>query len=489
MRVLLIEPPFERLLNLRRSFFPLGLASIGAYLEKEGHQVSIYDADSGSNTKDMKYWEACKNYHLYIKALDDDTHPIWNEVGRVIEGFNPQIVGISSMTVKVPAALKIAKLCKKISRKTILVLGGIHPTVKPEEVLSDENIDFVIRGEGEITFALLLKELTGKSNGANLPGLSFKEHNRVINNGERKLVEDLDALPFPARHLLLNLKGYYLEDLGLIMGSRGCPYQCTYCASSAMWKRKVRYRSAENILEEIKYVMSTFGSNQFTFEDDSFTVNKNLVLEFCERLQCSNLRVTWSAITRINLLTPELVSVMKKAGCNHLRVGIESGSEKILRDTQKGLTLTEIREGAKLLKRQKMYWSAYFMVGLPSETEEDIMSTLDLLDEIQPDYATISIFTPYPGTKIYDELFENGSLSPDVFQFSNFSHSSPYNYFSKNIEKEKFDQLISGALEHFDQYNSSLTRLLKRACAKFPLYIAQPPELWQDFRRYLAWRS
>jgi anaerobic magnesium-protoporphyrin IX monomethyl ester cyclase len=467
MDILLIEPPFERLQGVKRCFFPLGLTYLAAYLRNKGYTVSIYDVEYSRDTGIIPYAEAAKSYEKYLEGLKNEQHPVWQEVKLVLRQINPQIVGIS---------------CTK------LVFGGCHPTVLADQVLSSSLVDFVIRGEGELTFSGLIEALENNTSLAKIDGLSFKINDRIHHGPPRKLIPDLNQLPYPARDLLRDAHGYDSEDMGLIMGSRGCPFQCTYCASKNMWGRRVRYRSAQNIIGEIRAVQEQFGTFQFSFEDDSFTTNPKLIGEFCRQLIEQNLKISWSAITRINLLSDELIKQMRNAGCNHIRVGIESGSDKVLRATQKGLTVDQMRVGAKVLHRQGIYWSAYFMMGLPSETEEDILASIRLMHEIKPDYCTLSIFTPYPGTAIFDELKQKEMVSENM-NWSKFSHASPHNYFAPHIPRQRFEELSDYFAQEVDKHNSYFLRLMKRAKSKGVVYIQHPSELLGDVKKYLSWRK
>jgi len=489
MRLLLIEPPFERFQGIKRCFFPLGIASLAAYVRPKGYDILVYDAELGQETEIVPYAEAAKAYERFLQGLADPGHYIWQEVRQKIRDFAPDVVGISCATVKYEPALKIAALAKEWNPEVQVVLGGCHPTVLPQVVIKEQVVDFVVRGEGEVTMLELLECLeNGRRGLEDVLGLSFKVKDKIRHNPPRPLMPNLDAIPYPARDLLDNCQAYDPEDMGLLMGSRGCPFECTYCASENMWGRRVRYRSVENILGEIKEVWQRFGTTQFSFEDDSFTSRKKLVLEFCDRLIEEKLPIKWSAITRIHLLNDELLERMRAAGCNHIRVGIESGSDKVLRATKKHLTVSQIRQGAEVLRRHKIYWSAYFMAGLPCETEEDIRATIQLMKEIKPDYCTLSIFTPYPGTEIFEELRREGVVQEEM-NWARFSHASPYNYFAPQIPQERFAELMAWAAREVDRHNGNLWRLAKRAWGKLGIYLRQPKELLRDVRRYISWRK
>jgi len=487
MRVLLFEPPFERFQGIARGFFPLGLAYLAAHLISLGHDVLLVDSEHGDDTCIISYADASKAYEKYINGLENDTHYIWKEVEEHIRSYKPDLVGIGCLTPKYPSGLKIAAISKRVCPDIPVAMGGFHTAGLGHKVIEDRNVDFVVPGEGEKTLEALLPAIEAGGGFEKIPGLIFKKGKEVVVTPPGAMLSDLSALAFPARKAIYKYNEYIPEDMGLIMGSRGCPFACTYCASKKMWGRKVRFRTAENIVEEMVYVHENFGTTQFGFEDDSFTTNKKLVYEFCSLLK-KRLNINWSAITRINLLNDEMIGVMKKAGCNHIRVGIETGSEKVLLDTKKGLTLDDMRAGARVLKKSGIYWSAYFMVGLPGETAEDVRKTINFMKEIRPDYCTVSIFTPYPGTEIYYDLLKQGVVSDDM-DWSKFSHGSPYNNFAITMGNETFREMLGYAVSEFDKYNSNYFRLFRRAASKSKIYMKNPGELLNDMKRYRMWKG
>ncbi len=487
MRILLFEPPFERFQGIKRGFFPLGLISLAAHIKSLGHTVTVYDGEHDPSMRIMPYADAAKAYEKYITGLKDDTHAIWKEIEDYIISYKPDVVGIGALTPKYPSGAKIASISKRLFPDVPVIMGGFHPTGLGHRVIEDKNVDFVVVGEGEKTTEELLQAISEKGGYENIPGIIFKNGGKTVTNPPRALCKELDSFDFPARKVLHKYNEYISEDMGLIMGSRGCPFVCTYCASKKMWARNVRFRSAEKIVDEMVAVHNDFGTTQFAFEDDSFTTNKKLVYEFCELLK-KKLDVKWSAITRINLIDNDMLDAMKKAGCNHIRVGIESGSAKILKDTKKGLTLEAMRKGAEVLRKNKIYWSAYFMIGLPTETESDVVKTIEFMKQIRPDYCTVSIFTPYPGTEIFYDLIRQGIISENM-DWAKFSHGSPYNNFAIKMGQEKFREMLEYAVSEFDKYNSNYLRLFKRAASKAKIYLNEPKELLRDIERYRMWKG
>jgi len=498
MKILLIDPPFYRFIGYYNRYFPLGLAYLASVLRKEGHEVLIYDADCNVSPSKMDFTRLEDSYPDYLKSLKDENHPILQEVSHTISNFNPDIVGITVWTTFAASAFKIASLCKEYDRSVPVVMGGPHVSIKYDEVLKIcPDVDFLIRGEGEETFLELVRmigERWGNKNATfnNIKGISYRQNGEMVHNPQREFVKDLDAIPFPARDLLLNKDSYNSEDMGLLMTSRGCPYNCSYCATG-IWKRKVRYRSVDNIIKEIKFLIDAYGTKQFTFKDDSFTVNKKRVLELCDRLIKEKININWDCNTRVNLINEDLLSKMKKAGCNSIKVGIETGSEKILKLMRKGITFEQCRKSANLFRKVGIHWTGYFMMGLPSETKEEVYQTLKFMKELKPDFASFSVYEPFPGTELFEigikkGLVQNGRTLEDFYTLS------PKYYYVKDITRrvdtmanEEFEKLESEMKEAFHRYNKGLPRLAKRARSRSKLYLHEPKALWGDLRRFWGW--
>jgi len=292
--------------------------------------------------------------------------------------------------------------------------------------------------------------------------------------------------------MLVNLKYYGSEDMGLMMTSRGCPYNCSYCATS-VWGKKVRYRSIENVVREIRMVKDRGGCRQFTFKDDCFTLNKNRVIDLCGTLLKERIAINWECNTRINLIDEEILTKMKKAGCNSIKVGIESGSERVLRFINKKITLDQCKNAAKLLHKIGIHWTGYFMIGLPSETKEEMCQTLQFMKELRPDYASISVYEPFPGTELFEIGIEKGLVERDR-SLEDFFSISPKYYYVKDVQHRidtmgngEFEKIEEELKEKFHKYNAGIPRLAKRAKARGSLYAREPKILWSDFKKFLSW--
>ena len=493
MRILLIDPPFKRLTGLVNNYFPIGLGYLAAVAEQMGHEVSIYEVDAARKPTSLDFVGEYKRYDNYLRIVNDRNHPIWQEIKEKIQEFHADLIGISSMTPKIASALVVADICKEVNPDCPVVFGGAHPTVSPEQTISYESIDFIVRGEGEKSFAELIKAIDEGENKKlrNIKGLSYKENGKIIHNPPREFIKDLDSIPFPARERLMNLENYTSEDMGVILTSRGCPFKCTYCYHP--WKGRVHFRSIDNVIEEIKQVIKDYGTRQFAFKDDSFTLNRRRTMEFCERIIKERLNINWDCTTRVDLIDEEMLKLMKRAGCNVIKVGIETGSERILKEIQKGITFEQARRAAKLFNKYGIFWSAYFMMGLPQETEEEILATYHFMRELNPFYAGLGVYEAFRYTKLFDQGVKMGLLYPEV-EIDHFYKTRPKDYYFINPKKrvlaispERFQELVDFMTKAFDRHNKSLDKMVKRGWARKKVYLSDVRLLYSDVKKAISW--
>jgi len=404
MRVLLINPPKhemhkENIWKKIDTCLPsLGLAYIAAYIEKDGAEVKILDLVVENFSYD--------NFTKYLKE------------------FNPDFVGITASTVTIIGALSIAKISKEACPNAKIVLGGAHPTAMPEELLKESFVDFVVRGEGEVTFAELIKSY---DNPEKILGISYKDKNgKIVNNDPRPFIEDLDSLPFPAWHLLP--MGKYKPSLGnykrlpamsMICG-RGCPGVCTYCFSKPFGK-KIRFRSAKNIIEEMKLLIKNYGIKEISFYDENITTNRQLVQEMCKIIIDEKIDITWACQSRVDTIDEETLKLMKKAGCHQIGFGIESADTEILKNIKKSIPLEKSIDAVKMTQKAGINARANFMFGSPGETEETMEKTIQFAMKINPDFVVFNITTPLPGTEMFDWAKENGYLTTTDWHDYDFS--------------------------------------------------------------------
>ncbi len=379
---------------------PLGIAYIAAYAKKET-DAEIEIIDTTFDQSDLRMREAIQK-------------------GRY------DIVAISAMTSMIGDAFKVAKLVKAHNASTKVIIGGPHATVAPEHALANPNVDAVIIGEGELTFADIIK----KNGFRGINGVWYKEKGSIKKNKPREPIPDLDSLPYPALEFF-DMKKYMSHWFQLdsvapdlrgtsIIASRGCPYACTYCQPTlkCIFGNKIRKRSAKNIVDEIEDRKKRYNINAFMFQDDTLIMNKKWVHEICKELKERGIDLIWGCNVRANLVTYDLLKEMKEVGLRKVFMGIESGSQRILDEVyDKRITLAQVRNATKTAKRLGLKMQGYFMMGAPTETEKEINNTIRFARNLEIDEATFSITTPLPHTFLYDKTKQHILKNIEEFDY------------------------------------------------------------------------
>lgn len=447
-RILLIEPPFYRLFKETYSLhrYPLGIAYLAATVRlKTKWRVTAYNADfSPVGDLPQVSYLAGAGFQQYLKNLKDLSGPVWQEVSRTIAAFKPRVVGISAKSQNFSSACIVAKLAKDFDRNVTVVMGGPHASMVGGEVLKCREIDVCVRGEGEETIVELLEAIDAGEKLEGIKGLVFEDGDAIIENSPRGLIEDLDSLVFPhegAPDVLKDYEQYPPKAFGHIFAIRGCPYNCFYCGSREVWSRKPRFRSPENVVEEIQSLRRK-GLKVVDFDDDTFGVNRRYIFELCGALVARCPGLTWSCELHVKLVDEETLSILKKSGCTWLNVGIESGNNEILKKIRKDFSIEEALAACELIRKYGIGLSAFFMVGFPWETEDTLRDTWRAMKRCRSDAISYSIFTPYPGTEAFEFCKENGLIDAD-FDLSLYHHQSPANCFSMYIPPERFRQLVA----------------------------------------------
>jgi radical SAM superfamily enzyme YgiQ (UPF0313 family) len=490
MKLLLIDPPFKSFTGFFSFYFPLGLAYLAGSVKRAGFDCRILDMDAAeTKAGTMDFSHEYERYQYYIRALNDITHPTWELMRTLVLQENPDVIGITAMTTKFGSVIQAARICKKLLPNVPIVVGGPHASAMPDLTMEIPEVDFVLRGEADESLPDLLIAWRDHQDLTTQRGLTWRAPEGVRHNPDRPFAQNLDDLPLPDRSALMHPENYSSEDMGVILTSRGCPFRCSYCFH--MWDRRVRFRSVEGILAEMRDVHRRFGTTQFNFKDDSFTINKKHVMKLCEALTREPFNIGWACTTRVDILDDELVQTMKQGGCNVIAVGIESGSARVLQETDKDITHTQIRRAARLLNRHHVFWSGYFMVGLPDETEEEIRQTFQFLQEVRPYYGGLGVYNPFPRTKLFDQGVALGLLDPKP-DIDHFLKTNPKDLFFRDPKKrvitmssERFDAVVSEAMGVFQRHNRNPFNLVRRALARRKTYMHDPALLWRDVNKGL----
>ena len=403
MKILLINPPYIGNINTWTPDStnqaigtqpPLGLAYLAAVLRNSAYIVEILD----------------------INALNLSQE----QVRRKVIQFNPDLVGITTMTLLIQNALKVARLVKDINSQIKVILGGPHLSIFPREALAFNFIDYAIYGEGEYAFLELIKKLEAGQGVEGLKGLIYRKGQQVVVN-EVAIVDNLDALPQPAVDLL-PLERYSLANalhpFGSIVPSRGCPWRCGFCLRDPM-NVKLRFRSPNLVVDEIEQRIRDFKVKEINICNDSLTAKYSHIEGICNELLKRKIRIRWQGPSRVNTVSPKLLKLMAQAGCHSLRYGVESGSQKILDKMNKGISIKQVREAFKWTKEAGIEIMAYFMLGYLDETPQTMKQTIDFAKEIDPDGAIFAIATPLPNTELFQEAVQRGMV--DAGYWSDFS--------------------------------------------------------------------
>jgi len=492
MRILLIEPPINCFTGLLKRGYPLGLCMLAAIAREEKMEaVMVYDVDKCHIVTDgLNFTDQRRNMELFLSGINDAQHPVWTEIENTLKSFQPEVVGITTMTMNYASALRTAEKVKKWNEDCVVLMGGAHASVMPAPMIEWPFTDAVVRGEGEEAFRKILRRLgSGTTDLSGISGVITKNDLQATHEGPLE-VGDLDALPFPDRSVLMCPERYSAEDMGLILTSRGCPFHCSYCSN---FTRKTRFRSIENVFEEIRSVRSRYGTVQFLIKDDSFTLRRKRVEDFCRHVIEGGVEFVWESTTRLDLLDYSLVRLMKRAACNRVGVGVESGDDEILRVLNKRMTKDRIRSSTSILNNHNVFWTGYFMMGLPMETEEQMMSTVDFMKTLAPPYAALGIYKPYPGTKLFDLSAEYGLVHSEVSN-DHFLTTNPVDYFLKDplrrsakVSAERLTHLTGLMEREFDRSNKKVQNIVKRAWSRRSLYYSSPSNLVSDTVRALKW--
>lgn len=436
-KVLLISPPFYRLMGSHYNGLNLGIDYIASFLNRNGHEAIIYNADFYDDSHYLDQRGLFESFNQYKIILDDLSHPIWKEVREVIKDVKPDFIGIKMYTGTFKSAQHVAEIAKESNPAMKIIVGGTHPTLDPIGTIKTGYYDYVVRGEGEYTVLDIVSGVDVRQ----IKGITFKDKDgAIINNEDRGFVEELDSLPFPERDKLYSGNGKI--DVGAIITSRGCPFQCTYCASSQIWDKKVRYRGVDNVLEELEYMVKCKGVSLIRFQDDTFTLNKKRAIEILEGILSKGLKIKWTCDTRIDKLDKEILQVMKKSGCIRVKVGVESGSDEVLKRIKKGLSVEQIRKAVEMIKEVGIPLTVYFMIGFPGETDDDVRKTIRFADEIKADYYSLSIVAPYFGTQVHSDLEKSG-FEFDKHHWEYFYHQSTEMIMNTKISQHLIDEFFN----------------------------------------------
>lgn len=445
MDVLLIDPPYCSLKGIPTDVgYNIGLTSLAAYLRKESFDTAIVMGDLLMDLPFMSAWgwftvnlkKYAEGQYQYSEIVNNKNHPIWHKIANIVREQKPKAVGIGYLTPFRDSFERVAHIVKEVDEKIMVIAGSAHPTLCPEEVMQNQDIDFVIRGEGEIPIAGIARQLReNKSNWNSVPGICYRdEQGHVISTPPPAPISNLDELPFAARDAVIGCD-YNHFRVHCLTTARGCPYTCSFCADRKLWGGKVRRRSVNNVIAELKHLEQNYMVDVVDFSDGTFTYDRKYVETFCKAMIENKISLKWRCTARYDNLDENLLKLMKRANCGGLYLGAESGSDRILGVMDKKITSQQIMRISKMVHDVGLGSVTAIIIGLPDETKEDIESTLNLMKHLKTDIFDVSSFIPLPGTPAWDSIPDADKTDID---WRKVSYKSLDNYFLKNVSAEEF---------------------------------------------------
>lgn len=376
---------------------PLNVALLAAVAREAGHTVSLLDCEA-------QLWSP-------------------EESAKRILELTPDLVGVTATTTSVVPAGKLLGLIRQGHAGVRTCIGGVHVSCAAEETLDRfPALDTCVVGEGERTLLELASAIEHGGDLGRVAGLVFRRGDSYVRTAPRPYLtsEELDRLPWPAWDLLPDLARTYRPALhsfrrlpcSSLITSRGCPGRCTFCDRTVFGNR-IRGFSAGYLLGMVRHLVERYGIREIIIHDDNFLTMRKRLIEFCERLIDTGPRVAWSCNGRVDMVTPEILALMRRAGCLHIAYGIESGSQAILDVVDKGVTLEQIRKAVAWTREAGIEPRGYFLIGVPGETRETLAATHDFLMTLPLSDIQMSLFTPHPGTELTSKLRASGKFSPD----------------------------------------------------------------------------
>ncbi|MFP4055897.1 MAG: B12-binding domain-containing radical SAM protein [Candidatus Brocadiia bacterium] len=436
-RVLLVNPPATQTLVGNNPPFldeergcnpPLGLLYLAAVLQaRSDHAVGVVDA-----------------------MAEGLSYP---QLGSRIAEAEPDLVGISAMTFTLLDVVRAVATARQAAPRARVAVGGPHVHLYPRETAALSGVDFALRGEGDLTFLELCDRLDCPSAWEEVPGLVFRRDGQLVETPPAPPIDDLDALPFPARHLV-PIERYssvlaHRRPVTTMFTSRGCPYRCTFCDRPHLGK-KFRAQSAARVVDEMA-ACAAMGIPEILVYDDTFTVRRQRVLDICSGIQRRALDVGWDIRARVDTVDPEMLAALRAAGCERIHYGVEAGSDRLMQVLRKGITVEQARQAFRDTRRAGIATLAYFMIGIPGETEADVRQTFELARQLRPDVVHITILTPFPGTAIYHQALEEGVYERDYWRDFALQPRPGFRprYWTRELSRERLEELLVEGYKDF----------------------------------------
>ncbi len=430
-RIQLFFPPmvFPKFQSRQTALFPLGLGYIAAILEKAGYEVEIVDC-------------ASEGYHTQIDiGKERIVYGLTPEqIRERMEAFKPDAVGISCLfSTLEKRMLMIAEIAKSVDPEMVVVCGGPHVSAFYKQIIQNPSVDYCVNGEGENVVTGLFDALNDREPFDSVGAICYRRDGEMAYQPRVSWIEDLDVVPHPARHLVdisayidicepqgIRLDGERRKRTAQMTTSRGCPFQCTYCAKNVTWGKSYRTRSAENVLEEMQHLIDEYGIEHFAFQDDNFTADMARAEVICDGIIERGMNITWEGPNGlgVNFLSPHLLEKMKASGCVSFTIAVESANSVRLRSVRKPNYIKLAPPIVAKAKELGIEVRGFFMIGFPGETLDEVMATVEYARSLKLAVTNFAIVTPLPGTVFYNEVVADGLIDEAEVDFEDFTYGA-----------------------------------------------------------------
>jgi anaerobic magnesium-protoporphyrin IX monomethyl ester cyclase len=453
-RVLLIAPPYLDLYGSLKTaagrYFPLGIGYIASYLRKYGnHDVKMYEPEA--------------------QGLSYD------DISDIVRAFVPDVIGITCSTPNFSRAISLARLCKATSAAKI-VLGGVHASAIPDFIMESyaDCIDCLVVGEGERTMLELVQAYANSDTIDTIAGVAQNKNGKVVLAEKRPYIDDLDSLPYPARDLIPqnlfapNMHNARYRNCLSILTSRGCPFNCSFCAARIVSGKKYRTHSAEYVLEEMAMLKKDYNARQLLITDDTFTINHDRLEQICRGMIDRKLNLSWFCFSQVTTVNKEILELMKKAGCYSIGFGIESADESILKKMGKPIKPEKARETVTIANKVGLKTQAFYIIGSPGETEQQMKETIYFSRKVNATLSFYNMLVPYPGTKEFNHYFS--SIPLKEIEWQNFVAIGEHCVLKNAaVSINKIQTLIAQANLHYYLHPIRIINLLRHIRTPYEL--------------------
>lgn len=440
--VLFLYPPLHRLYGERKQWMPLSILCLSTYLTESGIPSKAYNADCDLREPEriLSYTERFEAGKCFLQNLHGDNY-IWQEVNEVLQKVSPCIVGISVLTEALGSVKRSVEIIRKLLPSSVIIAGGPHAEIDAEYLINCLGFDYVVKGDGEETLRFLCDAI--------LHNKKIPITKRIITSAQVPMCK----LPVPLLETHINFNAYKKvgKKLNITTSRGGCPFSCSFCYCSK-YKYNLRFQSPDFVIKEIAHHVEYYGTRKLFFVDDTFTLKKDYISAICKGIIQNNISVSWTCTTRAGEVDAELLSLMKLAGCRSIHLGIESGSQRILKLLNKKINFNMVDESVFLIKNSGIDCRMFFMAGLPTESSEDLEATIQCIRHYSPAETILDIYVPIPGTALFNYICKMG-VRIDNIDWCTFSRDQvPYLQYVNN-EDGLYDTKLQELFDVVEEMN------------------------------------